>query len=266
MEELARALVEAQEQGVETALCMVVESAGSTPREQGSKMLVYKDGHIWGTVGGGEMEERVIEEALASMIDGKARFLHYDLVDPSRGDPGVCGGEMDVYVEPVLPKPRLLIVGAGHVGKALAHLAKSLDFRVLISDDRPEYCNPQEIPDGDEFYPMTMEELVRQVAIDPRTYVALVTRNMQVDVSALPLILKSQAAYVGVIGSKRRWALTRKALAEAGVRNEDLDKVHSPIGLSIGAETPQEIAVSIMAEIISVKSSIHAKAISMKEA
>lgn len=266
MEELARALVEAQEQGLETAVCMVIQSTGSTPREQGSKMLVYKDGHISGTVGGGEMEKRVIEEALASLVDGKTRLLHYDLVDPARGDPGVCGGEVDVYVEPVLPKPRLLIVGAGHVGKALAHLAKSLDFRVLVSDDRPEYCNPQEVPDGDEFYPMTMDELVRQVPIDPRTYVALVTRNMQVDVSALPLILQSHAAYVGVIGSRRRWALTRKALEEAGVSEEDLNMVHSPIGLSIGAETPQEIAVSIMAEIIGVKSGIKADAVSMKEA
>lgn len=266
MEELARNLIEAEEQGLEIAVCMVVESTGSTPREQGSKMLVYKDGRIWGTVGGGEMEKRVIDEALASMADGKTRLLHYDLVDPSRGDPGVCGGEVDIYVEPVLPKPRLLIIGAGHVGKALARLAKFLDFRVLVSDDRPAYCNPQEIPDGDEFYPMPVGELVQRISIDPRTYVAFVTRNMEVDVAALPLILKSQAAYIGAIGSRRRWALTRKALGEAGVGEQDLDRVHSPIGLPIGAETPQEIAVSIMAEIISVKSGIKANAVSIKEA
>lgn len=235
------------------AICTIIQSRGSTPRRASSKMLVYQDGSIMGTIGGGEMESRVIAEALESMREGKPRLLQYSMTDPGRGDPGVCGGQLEIYVEPLLPKPVLLIIGAGHVGKAVAHLAKWLGFWVVISDDRSRFCNVEAIPDGDEFYPVAMEALTEQFEITPWTYLVLTTRGVNVDVPGLPSLLKSPAAYIGVIGSKRRWETTRKKLIEAGVSASDINKVRSPIGLELNAETPQEIAVSIMAEIIMLR-------------
>ena len=130
------------------ALCMVVRSKGSTPRHTGSKMLVYPDGSIVGTVGGGELENRVIAEARQAILDGQSRLLEYDLSDPARGDPGVCGGQVEVFVEPVLPKPTLIVIGAGHVGRAVVHLAKWLGFRVVVNDDRAEFCTPEATPEA----------------------------------------------------------------------------------------------------------------------
>jgi len=235
------------------AICTVIRSQGSTPRRASSKMLVYPDGSIMGTIGGGEMESRVVAEALEAIRDGKPRLLQYSMTDPERGDPGVCGGQLEIYVEPLLPKPVLVIIGAGHVGKAVAHLAKWLGFWVVVSDDRPEFCNAEAIPDGDEFYPIVMEELPKQLKITPWTYLVLTTRGVNVDVPGLPELLNSSAAYIGVIGSRRRWETTRKQLLEAGMSKADLSRVRSPIGLELNAETPEEIAVSIMAEIIMLR-------------
>lgn len=248
-----QALAELEKDGEAGVLCTIIRSRGSTPRHQGSKMLVYPDGKFIGTVGGGEIESRVHNEALASLGDGKSRVLSYDMVDPKAGDPGVCGGTVEVFVEPILPRPTLLVIGGGHVGKAVAHLARWLNFRVAVSDDRKEFCTPEANPDAEVFYPVRMSELPQQMNITPYTYIVLTTRGMMVDVEGLPALLDSRAAYIGVIGSRRRWMTTRKALEEAGVPAEKLDKIFSPIGLELKAETPEEIAVSIMAEIVMLR-------------
>lgn len=247
------AIAELEQQKRAGAFCAVVRSRGSTPRGIGSKMLVYEDGSIVGTVGGGELENRVITEALESMLDGNPRMLEYSMTDPQRGDPGVCGGQLEVYVEPILPKPSLLIVGAGHVGKALAHLAHWLEFWVILSDDRPEFCTPEFIPEADEYLPVASARLVSEVDINHWTYVVLTTRGVDVDIQILPELLSSKARYIGVIGSKRRWATTRNKLIEAGIPEDRINRVRSPIGLELNAETPEEIAVSIMAEIIMLR-------------
>jgi len=172
------------------------------------------------------------------------------MVDPERGDPGVCGGQVEVFLEPVMPSPVLVVVGGGHVGKAVAHLASWLGFHVVVTDDRPEFASQEAVPDGDEFYPLELSDLSSQFDITPWTYVVLTTRGVDVDVAGLPSLLDSQAAYIGVIGSKRRWTTTRKKLTNLGVSDDKLERVFSPVGLEINAETPEEIAVSIMAEII----------------
>jgi xanthine dehydrogenase accessory factor len=234
-------------------LCTIIRSQGSTPRHTGSKMLVYPDGSITGTVGGGELESRVIQEAVESLQDGRPRLLEYAMADPKRGDPGVCGGQVEVFVEPVLPKPTLVVIGSGHVGKAVAHLAKWLGFRVAVNDDRPEFCNPEAVPGADEYYPVPMAELPKQMKITPWTYLVLTTRGVAVDIQGLPALLDTPAAYIGVIGSQRRWATTRKQLLECDVPEEKIARVRSPMGLELNAETPEEIAVSIMAEIIMLR-------------
>ena len=260
-----KALAKLEEENEAGALCTLIRSQGSTPRHSGSKMLVYQDGSIIGTVGGGEVENRVIEEAVQSIKDGKPRLLEYNMSDPERGDPGVCGGQMEVFVEPIQSKPTLVIIGAGHVGKAVAHLAHWLGFRVVINDDRPEFCTPEAVPDGDEYLPAPLAELPQRLKITPWTYLALTTRGVNIDVQGLPALLKTQAAYIGVIGSQRRWSVARKQLSEMGVSEEKLNQVRSPIGLELNAETPEEIAVSIMAEIIMLRQGGNGLAMSQKK-
>ncbi|MCE1254042.1 MAG: XdhC family protein [Anaerolineae bacterium] len=233
-------------------LCTIINNAGSTPRHQGSKMIVKPNGETFGTVGGGEVEQRVINEALTSLKNGTAKILHYQLNDPSRGDPGICGGQVDVYVEPVCPAPKVIVIGAGHVGVTVAQLAKWSGFRVAISDDREDLISEELKSEMDEYWVGPIDQIPNHIQIESDSFLVLTTRGSDVDIQGLPHLLKSAANYVGVIGSKRRWAFTRKALTNDMVPDELFSKIHTPIGLEINAETPREIAVSIMAEIIKI--------------
>jgi xanthine dehydrogenase accessory factor len=253
MDLIYKTLSELQKNNQAASLCTVIRSEGSTPRHVGSKMLVHPDGKFIGTIGGGELENRVIKAAIESIKSGKAETLSYTMADPSRGDPGVCGGQVEVFVEPILPTPLLVVIGAGHVGKAVVHLAKWLGFRVAVCDDRAEFCNPQSTPGADEYYPIEMGLLAEKLNVTDQTYLVVTSRGSAVDAVGLPKLLESQAAYIGVIGSKRRWATTVKALKEKGVSEVSIDKVHSPMGLELQAETPEEIAVSILAEILMIR-------------
>lgn len=253
MKSIYQALAELEKNNESAALCTVVKSEGSTPRHVGSKMLVYADGKFIGTVGGGELENRVLKAALESLSNRKSQTLSYTMADPQRGDPGVCGGTVEVFVEPILPPALIVVIGAGHVGKAVVHLAKWLGFRVALSDDRAEFCNPEAVPNADAYYPVPMAELVNQLEVTHQTYFVITSRGSSVDAAGMPSLLDSKAAYIGVIGSKRRWLTTVKALKEKGVADEKIARVHSPIGLELNAETPEEIAVSIMAEIMMLK-------------
>ncbi|RME86891.1 MAG: XdhC family protein [Anaerolineae bacterium] len=253
MPTIYQALAELEAKHQPAALCTVVRSRGSTPRHSASKMLVYPDGRILGSIGGGELENRVIQAALEAIRDGQARLLEYNMSDPARGDPGVCGGQVEVFVDPILPPPLLLVVGGGHVGKAVVHLGKWLGFRVALADDRPEFCTPEAVPGADAYYPVPLSELPQHVEITPQTYIVLATRGVDIDAPGLPTLLQTPAAYIGVIGSRRRWATTTQRLREQGVAEEQIQRVHSPIGLEIQAETPEEIAVSILAEIIMLR-------------
>lgn len=253
MRKIYQALAELEIKNESAALCTVVRSQGSTPRHSTSKMLVYEDGSILGTIGGGDLEHRVLDEAWMAITDGEPRLLKYSMADPSRGDPGVCGGTVEVFVEPILPAPTLVVIGGGHVGQAVSHLAKWMNFHVAVSDDRPEFCTPEANPDADVFYECKMEELPGKLKLNNQTYLVLTTRGVAIDAPGLPPLLKSDAAYIGVIGSKRRWKMTVDKLKETGIADEQIARVHSPIGLELQAETPEEIAVSIMAEILMLR-------------
>jgi len=235
-------------------LCTVVRTSGSVPRHAGAKMLVGADGTMLaGTVGGGEMESRIIEQAKQALTDGKARLQSYQLANPQAGDPGVCGGEVEVFIEPLLTSPTLVIIGAGHVGRALTHLAKWSGFHVVVADDRTEFCNATACPGADEYLPGPLHETIGKLSLNPQTYVAMVTRGYPLDVELLPLLLQTPTGYIGVIGSQRRWLTAAKVLREQGISETDLACIHAPIGLKIGAETPEEIAISILAQIIQAR-------------
>ena len=248
-----RALSELERINESAALCTVIKSEGSTPRHVGSKMLVYPDGRFLGTVGGGELESRVIKAAIESIKSGTAQNLSYTMADPARGDPGVCGGTVEVFVEPILPPAMIVVIGGGHVGKAVVHLAKWLGFRVAVSDDRPEFSNPESVPGADAYYPVPMGKLTEHLNVTRQTYLVITSRGSPIDAAGLPSLLESDAVYIGVIGSKRRWLTTVKALQEQGVSEEKIRRVHSPMGIELNAETPEEIAVSIMAEVLMVR-------------
>jgi len=248
------ALLKAQADGDPVALATVVSTQGSTPRHVGSKMLVRADGSIIGTVGGGTMESRVVQEALAALRDGQARMPSYTLNSLQDGDPGVCGGTVQIFIEPVNIAPTLLVIGGGHVGKALVELGKWLGYRVVLSDDRAEFCNAEYAPGLDGYVVCKPAELPQQTRITTQTYIAAVTRGMPVDVNLIPALLATNAPYIGLIGSRRRWLLTIQALKdERGLSDAQLARIYSPIGLELQAETPKEIAISIMAEITMIR-------------
>jgi len=246
-------ILQAQASGQSAALCTVIKSSGSVPRHSTSKMLVFADGKFIGTVGGGGMEQRTIEEAQAVARSGQSKIVEYTLVDPKQGDPGVCGGTVEIFIEPINPPPAVIIIGAGHVGKATAHLAKWLGFRVVVMDDRVEFVTPEWIPEADVYLPGPVIDLLPQANLNSQTYIVAVTRGYNIDVGVLPTLLDYDVAYIGVIGSKRRWTQALKELREKGVAEEKLARVHAPIGLELNAETPEEIAVSIMGEIVMLR-------------
>lgn len=234
--------------GSTVALATIVQTSHSVPRHSGTKMLILKDAQQIGTIGGGEMEALVVEEALSCMVDGTSRLLNYELIDPAAGDPGVCGGTVTIHLEPYMPTSTILIIGCGHVGRAVAELASWLGYYVVATDDR------EEIADGligaDLVLTGSIEETLKQVNLTSRDHIVAVTRNAELDIRNLPHLLATEAKSIGVMGSSRRWETTLSSLNSAGVSKDDLAKVISPIGLDLGAETPQEIALSILSQII----------------
>lgn len=260
------ALVKAQQDGLPVALATVIHTQGSIPRHAGAKMLIYADGQIVGTIGGGVMEAEVVQAGLAALSDGKIRTERYTLNNPAEGDPGICGGSAEILIEPFGTLPTVLVIGGGHVGKALAELAKWTGYRVVLSDDRAEYCNAAYVPNMDRYVLCAPAQITEQVYITPQTYVAAVTRGLPVDIDLIPALLASEAAYIGVIGSRRRWALTVQRLkAERGLTDASLQRIHAPIGLALRAETPQEIALSIMGEITMLRRGGHGGSIRQAE-
>lgn len=236
--------------GRPVVLATVIGTRRSAPRHSGTKMLVFGDGTTFGTVGGGELESRVIDAAGEVLSTNLPRRLEYALVDPRRGDPGVCGGEVEIYLEPYMPPHTVYVVGCGHVGSAVIDLAHWIGYRTVAIDDRPEMVTEQALPNADQRVVGTLADL--ETPIDPDSSIVLVTRNVDRDVLVVPEALASPARYIGVMGSTTRWRTVAARLAEAGVAAADLERIHTPIGIELQAETLEEIAVSILSEIIQV--------------
>ena len=253
MENLYQLLADAANQGRSVALATVVRVEGSVPREIGAKMVVYADGTIAGTIGGGEMEALVIREAVQAIAQGKPRPVHYTLQDASAGDPGVCGGVADVFVDVVIPRPTLLVLGAGHVGMPIAEVGHLCGFKVIVVDDRADMVSAERFPHADERIARDFVDALRDLEITPGTYVVIVTRGHAYDKQVLHAVIDSPAAYVGMIGSRRKVQVIFDHLRAAGVAEALIRRVYSPIGLDIGGRTPAEIAVSILAEIVALR-------------
>ncbi|MEI6816314.1 MAG: xanthine dehydrogenase accessory protein XdhC [Bacteroidota bacterium] len=232
------------------AVCTIVNTKGSTPRKTGAKMIVYNDRKIFGTIGGGELERHVIEQAISVIESQEPNLFRHDLLHQHNM---CCGGTVDIFIEPIKMKNKLYIFGAGHVGKALSHYAKDLDFEVVLIDDRKEYLD-QAAEVGVNKLNLSHEQALPILPFDEQTYVCIVTYSHPIDREILAYCLKKPFAYLGMIGSERKVAMTKKMFAEGlDMTAEELDKVDMPMGLDIQAETPEEIAISILSKLIEIK-------------
>lgn len=244
------ALSAAVEGGEPVVLATIVETTGSVPRHAGTKMVVSRDGSTVGTVGGGTVEASIVEDAIGLMTGRRTGVRTYKLLDPAAGDHGVCGGTMTVYLEPYMAPSTIYIIGAGHVGKAVADLAHWVGYRIVVVDDRAELVSEDALPNADVRFAGSAEDALAAHPPAPADAIVVVTRSHELDARITPTLLETEAGYIGVMGSRRRWALTRKALGDDGLSTAALDRIHNPIGMDIGAETVEEIAVSILSEVI----------------
>jgi xanthine dehydrogenase accessory factor len=239
--------------GEEAALAIVVNTTASTPGRVNFKMLVYPDGHILGTVGGGLGEAKVIEAARQSLQDRRNRFLHLKMTEEAMDGIGVlCGGEADIYIEPVGAPPFLYVFGGGHIGQALAHLVALLNFRLVLIDDRIQFANRERFPQAYEVRAKEYADALGEIRYLPSDCAVIVSRGHAADELILKETLRKDPlpCYIGMIGSRAKTGAVFDHLRQEGIGPELLKRVHAPIGLDIGGETPGEIAIAILAEII----------------
>jgi xanthine dehydrogenase accessory factor len=236
------------------ALVTVVRANGSTPQRAGAKMLVFADGRTIGTIGGGCYENEACLKARDAIASGRQSLLHFELNDDFAQENGlVCGGQMDVHIDPLAPSPRLYIIGAGHVGWHLAKAATETGFRIHVVDDREKFASPERFPGADSIVVEPIADWLHRTEIPPSSYAVIVTRGHQNDLDAMRALAARDLRYLGLIGSRAKIARIRTMLLAEGMPPECLDRVHAPIGLDIGAITPSEIAISILAELIAVR-------------
>jgi xanthine dehydrogenase accessory factor len=253
-QEVFAAVADALERGEPAALVTIVSAIGSTPQRVGAKMLVFGDGRIVGTIGGGCYENDAFWKAREAITNRKPQLVHYELSDDFAQETGlICGGQMDVYIEPIEPSPELYVIGAGHVGFHLARLAHEVGFRVRVVDDREKFANRERFPSAEEVITEDIPAWIQRTALPSHAYVVIVTRGHTNDLDALRALAPKDLRYLGLIGSRAKVARIYDELTAHGTKAETLHHVHAPIGLDIGAVTPQEIAVSILAELIAVK-------------
>ncbi|PYR35280.1 MAG: xanthine dehydrogenase [Acidobacteria bacterium] len=253
-QEVFAAVADALERGEQAALVTIVSTTGSTPQRVGAKMLVFADGRTVGTIGGGCYENDAFWKAREAITTRRPQVVRYELSDDFAQETGlICGGQMDVYIEPIEPSPELFVVGAGHVGFHLATLAQDIGFRVHVIDDREKFANRERFPKATSVIAEDIPAWLTRTPLAPHSYVVIVTRGHTNDLEALRALAPRDLRYLGLIGSRAKVARIYDALLADGMPADRLASVHAPIGLDISAVTPQEIAVSILAELIAVK-------------
>jgi xanthine dehydrogenase accessory factor len=244
-------LVHLRRTGQKAALATIIEVAGSIPSFQSAKMLVREDGSMVGTIGGGCTEAEVWTAAREVMATEKPKMLNFNLGQDAAYDQGlICGGQLNVYVEPVLPVPSCFIFGAGHISKSLSRIASQAGFRTVVVDNRDNYANRERFPEADEVFAGEYEEVFPKLAVNDSSYCIIVTRGHKDDMRILRWLVMQPVRYLGMIGSKRKTIEVVKHLRREGIALEKFAKLHAPMGFEIGAVTPEEIAVSVVAEMI----------------
>jgi xanthine dehydrogenase accessory factor len=254
MLEVYKEITKVIESGKEAALVTIISASSSTPRHIGAKMLVMPDGSIIGTIGGGAIELEAIRLAKDAIKGRKPERKHFDLIPDQ--EPGmVCGGEMEIMIEPVLQIPSLYIFGAGHIALTLVKIAKLMGFSVFVIDDRAEFATKERFPDADRIITGDFVESFDKLHIDKQSYIVIVTHGHKDDQRVLEQALRTHAPYIGMIGSRSKVKTVFDNLKAKEFEEDRIKSVHTPIGLEIYAETPEEISISIMAEIIKIRRS-----------
>lgn len=240
--------------GRKCALATIVEVDGSIPSYQSAKLLVREDGSMIGTIGGGCVEGEVWNAARQVIETEKPKYLDFSLGQDAAYENGlICGGQLNVYVEPIVPQPRAFIFGAGHISKSLSKVAELAGFATVIVDDRGQFANRERFPEAEEIHAGAYEDIFGKLNITNSSYVIIVTRGHRDDTEVLRWAVATEARYIAMIGSKRKVITVVKELEQEGMARETFEKISAPMGLDIGAVTPEEIAISVVAEMIAVR-------------
>jgi xanthine dehydrogenase accessory factor len=240
--------------GQKSALATIVQVNGSIPSYESAKLLVREDGSITGTIGGGCVEAEVWNAAREVIETEQPRHLTFNLGQDAAYDNGlICGGQLNVFVEPILPQPRAFIFGAGHISKSLSKVATLAGFATIVIDDRDSFANRDRFPEADEIHAGVYEEVFQKLEVNHTSYLIIVTRGHRDDMRVLHWAISTPARYIAMIGSKRKVLGVMKELLREGVPREAFDRLFAPMGLEIGAVSPEEIAVSVVAEMIAVR-------------
>jgi len=251
MAEYIERIAELKSKGKTFCIITVVDSKGATPRKAGARAIVFKDGSSEGTVGGGAIEVEAFKVALEVLKTGKVLLKNYDL-DQLETGAMICGGSMTLYYEPVLPVRLLTIFGGGHVGRALSRVAAEAGWRILVVDDREGVFDNKYFPDEAEFITTNYLDFCKSQQFGKNDWLAIVTPKHKHDESVLEAVAASDAKYIGMMGSPKKVKEIKTSLIEQGINEVLLNKVHAPIGLNIGTETPGEIAVAIVGEMLAI--------------
>lgn len=254
MQDIYEEILKIKSEGKSGALATIIGTKGSTPREMGAKMLIRQDGKILGSIGGGCMEAEVWQEALKAIQEERPRTVHFDLTGKEAADSGmICGGLLDIYIEPIVPTPRVFIFGGGHISLFVAKMSVMVGFQVVVLDDRPQFANKERFPQAEEVITEEFPLALGKLKVNKSSFLVIVTRGHLYDQEILEWAMGTEAKYIGMIGSRKKIQTVYTNLREKGIAREKLQRVHAPIGLDIGALTPEEIAVSIVAEMIQVR-------------
>jgi xanthine dehydrogenase accessory factor len=258
--DLFEEIVKMRRAGQRGALATIVHTNGSIPSYESSRMLVREDGSLVGTIGGGCVEAEVWAAAKEVMHNEAPRKMVFNLNNEASYDNGlICGGTVEIFVEPILPQPMLYLFGGGHVSMAVAKAASAAGFAIGVIDDREAFANPQRFPAAQEVF-TSYDDAFAKIQPNASTYVVIVTRGHKEDMRVLAWAARTEARYVGMIGSRRKVLSVYKALEKEGYKPEEFERIYAPMGLEIGALSPEEIAISIVAELIAVRRNVAASA------
>ena len=256
--DLYREIVRIRESGDRAALATIIRRIGSTPRKDAAKMLIREDGTSLGSVGGGCVEAAVWQKATDVIRSGRPHLLAFDLNDDDAANDGlVCGGTVEIFIEPIMSTEKLVILGAGHLGQAISRLAKQVDFDVTVADDRETFASPERFPEADHLAITEFGSAFSGIQVDANTYILIVTRGHHHDQIATEQAVQTPARYIGLVGSRRKIKIIVENLLEKGLTADHFKNFVAPIGIPIGSETPEEIAVSVVAELIAVRKGVH---------
>jgi xanthine dehydrogenase accessory factor len=240
--------------GIRAVLATIIARNGATPRKPAAKMLIDETGGQSGSIGGGSAEKRVLEEVPEIIRTGNPKILRLDLSGKSPEENALfCGGIMEVYMEPIVPETTLYIFGAGHVAKALTDIARLAGFSVAIVDDRKDYATVERFPQATAFHVDKWEKVLEKIEVNDSSYLFISTREHHFDTLCLRFALRSSAKYIGMLGSRKKIGLLKEYLEKQGFDPDEFQRVSVPVGLDIGAETPEEIAISIAAELVAAR-------------